>query len=385
MSPSPGVVLAHQRFLAIRRFTALDGLRALSVIAVVWHHTAGVQHTGLLARGTLGVQMFFAISGFLITTLLLRERDRTGAISLRKFFARRALRIFPLYYLVLLVYIVLVPVIGSHARATAFWHHLPSFATYTSNWFVDLAGAGRVTFYFGWSLATEEQFYLFWPALLTLLLAWRRGRPVAALVALAALVTLTVSVNRAVGSDALGWRVAGSLALPILLGAAAAVVLHHRRGFALVGPVLTNPVTAPVVAGVLGVLISIGAPVELIEVAMVLLVAACCARESTWLHRALTLRPLAFVGGISYGIYLTHMLAANLVRHIVGAPYGLVVFLPTLAVVIVGAYLSYRFFEGPILARKKRFDVVAESSAGLPMGGDDRPEHVHHAADQLVS
>src|SRR5688572_19736717 len=73
----------HEQFLRSRRFGALDGLRAISVLAVVWHHTAGTQFSGLLGQGALGVHMFFAISGFLITTLLLRERSRVGSISLR--------------------------------------------------------------------------------------------------------------------------------------------------------------------------------------------------------------------------------------------------------------------------------------------------------------
>lgn len=92
---------AHADFLRQRTFGSLDGLRAISIIGVVWHHTGA--DTGLrgMTRGFLGVDLFFVISGFLIVSLLLRERRRTGAISLRAFYARRLLRIFPLYYGVL--------------------------------------------------------------------------------------------------------------------------------------------------------------------------------------------------------------------------------------------------------------------------------------------
>jgi peptidoglycan/LPS O-acetylase OafA/YrhL len=94
----------HAAFRANNRFGSLDGLRALSVVAVIWHHSGGGMVASEWAQhGHHGVTLFFAISGFLITTLLLRERDRHGAIDLRAFYVRRALRIFPLYYAVLLI------------------------------------------------------------------------------------------------------------------------------------------------------------------------------------------------------------------------------------------------------------------------------------------
>src|SRR5271156_417245 len=91
------------------RFGSLDGLRCLSILAVIWHHAGGWRSsTGILSHGFWGVDVFFAISGFLITTLLLRERDRYQSISLKLFYLRRSLRIFPLYYGVLLIYAALV-------------------------------------------------------------------------------------------------------------------------------------------------------------------------------------------------------------------------------------------------------------------------------------
>jgi Acyltransferase family len=95
------------RFSAMHRFGALDGLRALSVIAVIWHHTSGMSGpaTAIAGKGYLGVDFFFAKGGFLITTLLVREQKATARISLRKFYARRTLRIFSLYYVTLLLYI----------------------------------------------------------------------------------------------------------------------------------------------------------------------------------------------------------------------------------------------------------------------------------------
>src|SRR5882672_6045500 len=101
----PPAVDRGSLFQKAKYFPLLDGLRAVSIVGVVWHHAGGALHfSGPLSRGYHGVSLFFVISGFLITTLLLRERSRTGAISLRKFYLRRALRIFPLYYAVLALY-----------------------------------------------------------------------------------------------------------------------------------------------------------------------------------------------------------------------------------------------------------------------------------------
>ena len=167
-------------FMSVRNFSALDGLRAVSVLAVIWSHASGVHDLALLNQGRRGVDFFFAISGFLITTLLLREHSRSGGISLRDFYFRRTLRIFPLYYAVLCLYCVLAFLtLSGKPKGAEFWNNLPAFLTYTSNWFVsaDHAGDG-VTFYFAWSLATEEQFYLFWPPLMVLALyAVRRSGP----------------------------------------------------------------------------------------------------------------------------------------------------------------------------------------------------------------
>ncbi len=171
--PGTTAVDAHKRFRETPVFGSLDGLRCLSILAVIWHHTGGHSFDITLSgQGRHGVTLFFAISGFLITTLLLREQDKLGYFSLRKFYARRSLRIFPLYYSVLLLYIVGVLITDQgEDYERQFWSNLPAFATYTTNWFVAL-DSDRVIFYFAWSLATEEQFYLTWPWIQKYLRSW---------------------------------------------------------------------------------------------------------------------------------------------------------------------------------------------------------------------
>src|SRR5450631_4176118 len=107
---------AHDAYLATRHFGALDGLRCFSIVPVVWHHCTPRPLPGLLGKGPAGVDLFFCISGFLITTLLLREKSRTGQIALHGFYVRRALRILPLYYAVLLSYVAFAALLPRSAR-----------------------------------------------------------------------------------------------------------------------------------------------------------------------------------------------------------------------------------------------------------------------------
>jgi peptidoglycan/LPS O-acetylase OafA/YrhL len=145
-SPPGALSATHRIFLSRGYFPLLDGLRCLSIVAVVWFHAAGGTFTGILSRGNQGVSLFFVISGFLITTILLREQSTTGDISLQRFYLRRTFRIFPLYYAMLALYVVLVIVAEKQpAVAAQFWHNLPFFLTYTSNWFVPF-DSGRIIF-----------------------------------------------------------------------------------------------------------------------------------------------------------------------------------------------------------------------------------------------
>jgi peptidoglycan/LPS O-acetylase OafA/YrhL len=368
---SPAPSSAHERFLATRYFGSLDGLRALAVLAVVWHHTAGSGPgtTGIAGRGFLGVELFFGISGFLITTLLLRERDRYGSISLRAFYVRRSLRIFPLYYAVLGLYVVLTLATGRRhtAAGRSFLHHLPAFATYTTDWFV--ARGLDVTFYLSWSLATEEQFYLLWPPLLVGLLLLGRGRTRWPLTALVVLLTVDAVVTAATGRPPhdLLVTVVTSLSTPILTGSALALLAHTPRGYAALRPVLGHPAAAPVLLLVVLVIAQVGAPLIPTGLVLAALVAACCLREDHPFAPVLRWRPLREIGVVSYGVYLLHLLAANVVRGLLGLQQSPWVFLGTVPLVLVLAWLSHRYVEGPLLRRKRRFERVGPGPSAVPL------------------
>ena len=159
---TPLVEHAFEKYRDNRTFHSLDGIRALCILAVIWHHVPTWTECTIFQRGFLGVDMFFVLSGFLIVTLLLREKDRQHRISLKNFYIRRALRIFPIYYLVLfLVLLMYVATKASSSNAQMYYRKLPFLLTYTSNWVeISVANMGIM-----WSLATEEQFYLLWPAI----------------------------------------------------------------------------------------------------------------------------------------------------------------------------------------------------------------------------
>lgn len=338
--------MTHARFVATRTFGSLDGLRALSILAVIWHHTAShdFPHSTLASRGYLGVYLFFVISGFLISTLLLREKDSTGDISIRKFFFRRALRIFPLYYAVLLLYTALVFKAERDSLAGHnFWHNLRYFATYCSNWFVPQSDSnGRTIFYFAWSLAVEEQFYLLWP--------WLEKKARFAFASAAVLALLFI---------------VGGLRLwpfwSILLGVGIAHLFHHPQSYRWTRFLQVRGASFWAFLLVGGMLTQAAVPDPLVIVGFAILVATCVVKEDHSLQGLLSLPPLQHIGQLSYGLYLLHMLSLNVARRVgkdvlVGRP-GLL-FVSTLLIGLLAANISHRYFERMFLRWKSRYAAI---------------------------
>ena len=360
-----------KRFDTYRRtnaFSSLDGLRCLSIVAVIWHHAgANADSWHFFQFGFLGVELFFVISGFLIVTLLLRERDLTGAISLRKFYGRRALRIFPLYYAVILS----VAFFCAYATAdsqfgTRFIDDLPYYLTYTAN-FVP------VVFAIVWSLATEEQFYLFWSAV-------EKAFQKRIVIVLAALILANQFVNFPEGRAAIAAAIGNSewtklsffhvTFTPILLGVVAAHLLHSERGFRLLRFVVANRLAPVFWLVVLIATISTapgdisGLPRLAIHVCMTLLVVSCVWQDNHVLKRLLTLGPVQRIGRISYGMYLVHIFAINGAKSILDGAQSegaMAVFFFSFIVTVIIAELSFRYFESPFLEIKRRYSVVRQA------------------------
>jgi peptidoglycan/LPS O-acetylase OafA/YrhL len=350
----------YTRFTKSKKFGSLDGLRALAIVAVVWHH-AGVAVPGwqITSRGFLGVDLFFVISGFLIVTLLLREQDRTGTISLFNFYVRRFLRIFPPYYLLLFVVGIVAYLKPGGNQSEAVKHDLPYALLYVSD-LVPMYSQLSIT----WSLAVEEQFYVFIPTLLkipTSLKYLGRASPILLVFAYVLSSLLPFGIFPALHLPEFFRQTTFG---PILLGAMLAYVFHERRWFICASRFLGLPVTPLVVLGLLLVLVNwspadiSGWPRVLMHWSMLALVASCVVREDNVLAPFLSLKPVKRLGVVSYGVYLYHLVVMHFVLKglsVTGASQGVMAFVVTLLGTWALAELSYRFFESRFLALKARF------------------------------
>lgn len=332
----------------------LDGLRAVAVLLVLLGHFALDQSV----VGHVGVRIFFVLSGYLITGILLQARDARDAGQgqpLRHFYVRRMLRLWPAYYL--LLGIALIGNVGD-IRAVAPWHlaQMSNILFALRNAFVP-----PVTAHW-WSLAVEEQYYLVWPLVVMLLpRGWlvpaigvaiamaNAGRafipmddiayltlPFMSFDALAAGALVAVAERRApLGSPLPGWLLPATLAL----GAVTIIVLLAPLPLGL-NYHLSEALTAPLFAGLVAL--------------------AAAGRTPAWLGRVLAWPPLLYVGRISYGVYLYHLFillamwkldetAAFLARH------RMVMFLIGSAATIIVASASWYMIEKPVNALKRRF------------------------------
>lgn len=372
--PGPGAALrpgagaaepgSHGAFRARRHFGSLDGLRCFSILAVLWHHAHGGD-AALLAstRGFLGVDMFFVLSGFLIVTLLLRERERSGTIDLGKFYARRTLRIFPLYYAIVLGLAALLALKPGGSMGPHYFAELPYLLTYTSNW-IEVTSILAIA----WSLATEEQFYLVWPPIERFL-----GRLVGPL--LLAFLALNQAVNfrlldpwleAHLGFRASEREILSSTFTPILLGVGLAHLAHRPAGFRALwrlcgfagAPLLW---LAALLAAVSWPSADIaGLPRLSMQLAMAGLLCSVVLREDHALRGLLRFGPIARLGVISYGMYLLHMFALHGSRVLQGKlgwedPWSRTLLCLVLTVGL--AELSFRGFESKILRLKSRFEA----------------------------
>lgn len=357
--------LSFAAYQARRYFSSLDGIRALAILAVVWHHTTQpVAWLPGTSRGFLGVDIFFVLSGYLIVMKLLRERDRSGDISLRNFYMRRTLRIFPIYYTLLFVLAILFFIVArNNSMAADFRARFPYYITYTSNLIHDTSILAIT-----WSLAAEEQFYIVWPPIEKFLR--RFTLPV---------IAVLIFINQLVNYRVILAQYHGSLEIlqstftPILFGVALAHILHSEAGYNKMARVLGDKWAAPLLAVGLIVICNIprlgtdisGTTRLVMQLAMVLLLAACVIREDHWLEPLFRNKVLVRLSAISYGMYLYHML----VRHVAGAvlsrlglqvPFDL--FVITLIGTIIVAELSFRYYEKPFMRLKERWATVPTAS-----------------------
>jgi peptidoglycan/LPS O-acetylase OafA/YrhL len=343
--------VTYERYVETRRFASLDGLRAIAIAAVVWHHAgmAGNVIPGrvITTRGFLGVDLFFVISGFLIVTLLLREKSQRNTISLSNFYARRVLRIFPPYFMMLMLVGTIAYLRPNGSTSDAVKRDLPYAMFFVSNLFVMHTGALFIT----WSLSVEEQFYAVIPVIMKSL---RRWLPLFLLAAygIACLPPFfpSLPLPRFFMETTFG---------PILLGTMLAWALNSRRGFDLLSPLVSWRFAPLIAFGATFALLDFlpadlsGWPRMMVHWSMAWLIAACVVRENNFLAPVLTFWPIQRIGAVSYGIYLYHMLMMHFVLMHLGG--GLSACLLTLAATWIVAEMSYHFYEKKFLSLKPRF------------------------------
>ncbi|WP_086660726.1 acyltransferase family protein [Lentzea kentuckyensis] len=359
-------LLTHADYLALRRFPALDGLRAIAAVLVVFFHYGGPDWL----QGWAGVQMFFVLSGFLITTLMLREERRTGQISLKEFYLRRAFRILPVYFVILLVTVVGSALYGTFV-SNGIGPALKYFLTFTNEF------AGASPYGQSWSLGVEQKFYLVWPlaaiALGTVVLRRRAGAA-----ALGMLLALVI-VNFTTSHSNPGWPLHY---FSILTGVLLAVALHSQRGFALLRP-LTNPVTQVIVSiGFIGVHLSVkpiagfldginGIPGHVLVIPVyalstaVLLTALIAPGPATTF---LSTKPMQFVGERSYSLYLVQTIAATVIWFFWPALSGLGQAAVVTALGLALASVLYATVEIPMIGLGRRVITRQRAQAAVKAG-----------------
>jgi peptidoglycan/LPS O-acetylase OafA/YrhL len=281
---------------------ALDGFRALAIVPVVALHAFGWPQ-----EGALGVDIFFVLSGFLITVLLLEERVALGRISLRGFWRRRVARLVPGLLVMLVIYSVAAR--GSHSWAVVFG------ASYTTN-IANLVDTNVIPWSLGhlWSLSQEEQFYLLWPPLLLLILRFRPamlGR-ILGLMVFAVFIEKVVLLSMGAGLERLYFApdthsdpiIVGCLFGSLFAGGAALPITRRPRQ-------LVAALAITVMAGMI-LLPGRVSPFTPTSVLRMIFPFACgilvlATLEGCWVTRALSTTPFVFLGRISYSLYLWHV------------------------------------------------------------------------------
>ncbi|MCL2465328.1 MAG: acyltransferase, partial [Micrococcales bacterium] len=357
----------------------IEGLRAVAIGLVL------VYHAGLtwVPGGFVGVDVFFVISGFLITTMLLREAESFGRISLAAFYARRVRRLLPAAFLALAGAAAVAWLFLPVTQRRVFGGDIISSAGYVVNWRL----AARSVDYLAqgidaspvqhfWSLAVEEQFYLIWPLLIVAsLLVVRRchvrlRRAMGVALAVVGVPSLVWSIHETATNPSVAFFVTTTRLWELAVGAAVAVGaglwIRIRRPLAIIiamGGILAIAIAA-LLLGSESSWPGYQALLPVLGAAAIIMAGFTCA--GVGVNRLLSWRPFVWVGGLSYSLYLWHWViitAATAHYGTLGAGRGLLF----AALCLIPAYLSHRLVENPIryAARLRR-----SSALSLAVGAD---------------
>lgn len=335
-------------------FRNLNGLRFLCIAAVLWHHGTLYNHiddkSSLVWRGFLGVDFFFVLSGFLITTLLLREEDKNGRFSLRQFYIRRALRILPIYLFVVFLCTAIFSIVE---QTSEYFKLIPFYIFFLSNFLTEHIPTLGIT----WSLAVEEQYYLLWPAVL-FFVGRRLCIPILIFV-IGVNLAISLGVFDLIGLTRFQWglllfKLPNATYAPILMGSLVGIVLHLRPGYnffarflgfwssSLISLLFLLVVLAALPASLAGwpnLLIH-----SLMCVCLIALILTPNGILAPFLNNAIVDR----IGQISYGMYLYHLLVLVIVLKgfkTLGVDIPIVAFFTYVLLTILVSEFSFRTLE----------------------------------------
>jgi peptidoglycan/LPS O-acetylase OafA/YrhL len=349
--------------------SSLDGWRALSIALVLLAHSSGnsqfpIWLKSLAEQGSLGVRFFFVISGFLITWLLLMEKRSTGSICLKAFYIRRVLRIFPVYFLYLLIIGTLTP----YSQPLSVWL---ANVTFTTNFHLGLPKATEHL----WSLGVEEQFYLIWPGLLYFILksasVWAFARILMIPLIVAPIARFLVWANHPGWSDFLFQGYSFFCNFDVLTyGCIAALIFHYRPEFLRF--LFEKAGYVVFVSGIMLILIPIvigsrhWIPSRLGEmifysvqaVGFTTLLLHSIMRPQWMPYRILNWSWVRHLGVLSYSIYIWQQIfwSSQNVFGIQNAWWA--VFPVWILVALLAAHASYYLLERPLLGLRAKFRVA---------------------------
>jgi peptidoglycan/LPS O-acetylase OafA/YrhL len=349
-----------------RRIPSLDGLRAISICLVLLGHLAGTANffpRSALAPagdfGNLGVRVFFVISGFLITFLMLDEIEATGTVSLKLFYLRRTLRIFPASY----AYILFVFLASRLGSATLVPGDLFYAVSYTENYHLHTSWmVGHL-----WSLSVEEQFYLLWPALIAFLSLRHATLFAVSALWIAPISRLAIATFLPAYRWGIGWWFP-TIMDPIATGCLLAIFRNRLEADSLYMSVLRSRwfVLIPCSAFLAnmrpdGRRLSMLLLQPFINLTLAVTIHRVVTFNTTMLGRFLNMRPVAFIGVLSYSIYLWQQPFLNRSSHSVVCAFPW-----NLMIAGVAAAGSYAFIERPALAIEQRFPLKSRIPSQPP-------------------
>jgi len=348
----------------------LDGTRGLAILLVMGNHLPFGQHRSLLPGGFVGVDLFFALSGFLITTLLVQEFDRTGSIRLGRFYLRRALRLGPALIAMLIAIGLSGFLIYDPGRAREIGFDALIALSYISNWYRIFSPNQLGLFAHTWSLSVEEQFYLLWPLILVLLLRRStRRRSIIFMAAAATLLSWLVNVYLALhlaqwhryihlcfGLDSRG----GALMIGCILGIilSSGLLNESARKILQKQLVILAPLSLVLLVAYAIFSGSIGRAFFYFGFAVVSLLAGILILDvqispASRFKQLMRMKWLVWVGSVSYGLYLWHWpIFFGMSRF--GCSGWTVLFIGG-PLTFLFVLISYYRLEKPVLELKKRF------------------------------